>query len=126
MIYKTQEELDAAVALWQKRLRLQDWEVKAQFKRARDFVNLGAQAEISSSIEHKTACLSVLDPIDYDPANKWPQDHEDDVVHELVHLHLKVIDVELDRDLYDRLFTQREQVVSLIANSFIRLARGEA
>lgn len=81
-----QEEAEAVLVKWQKMLRLQDWDVKIDVRRGRDF-NTDSQAEVTWLEEKKMAIIHLLDPIDYD--NKYfPHDHEVSIVHELLHLHM--------------------------------------
>lgn len=81
-----QTALEAVCKKWQTRLRLQDWDIKIQFKRAYD---LGAdkEGECAFVISQKIAVISILDPMDYNPAVSWEQNIEQTVVHELLHLH---------------------------------------
>ena len=87
-----QEQAEAALAKWQKILRLQDWDIKIFIYRAKDLMTDG-QAEVTWLREKKQAILKLLDPIDYDN-NYFIQDHEVSIVHELLHCHMALFDQE--------------------------------
>lgn len=78
--------VQAALAYWQRRLRLQDWHVTVEVVRGRklDDLNLG---ECHSNLENKEAKIFLRDPIDYDPQSMIPSHPERTLVHELLHLH---------------------------------------
>lgn len=81
------DELQALCAEWQKRLRLVDWRIYLSIERARDFDNEGKAAEIKMFRSSKEATIKLLDELDYPPTCVVSQDHEEDLVHELLHLH---------------------------------------
>jgi len=119
MIYKNDEELQAACELWQKRLRLQDWIVKASICRARDMLKEGVNGECRWVLEKKMANVRILDPVDYPDDLMEPQDHERTLVHELLHLHFAPFDREYDENK-DILI---EQAIDSIAYGLVNLAR---
>ncbi len=118
MIFETQEQIDAALAYWQRILRLQDWDVKAKVKRRGD-----SQGHIIIVHESKKAQIILLDPVDWDPETDWDQDHEKTLVHELVHLHVTPILRGLDRPDDGSRDILEEQAVDLIAEAFVRVKR---
>lgn len=71
---------------WQERLLLSHWAVSFRMERLRDMggERMGRSTWASKSFQ---ADISLLDPIDHDPAEHWPYDPEQVVVHELLHLH---------------------------------------
>ena len=83
----TQDQLQEKLLEWQKRLRLQDWIIKVKLVRERDMNLDGVQGEVFWVIEKKMATIRILDPIDYPPDEMEPQDMENILVHELLHLH---------------------------------------
>lgn len=83
----TQDQLQEKLLEWQKRLRLQDWIIKVKLVRERDMNLDGVQGEVFWVIEKKMATIRILDPIDYPPNEMEPQDMENILVHELLHLH---------------------------------------
>jgi len=82
----TEPELTALCAEWQKRLRLQDWTVKVKIARERDMDANRAGQILWVSLK-KVALIKILDSVDYNHTDGWPQDHEETLVHELLHLH---------------------------------------
>jgi hypothetical protein len=89
----TQSALEAMCVRWQGKLRLLDWDVKIRFARHWE-MSANRNGEVSWTVNSKTACISILDPRDYSTESKWPQDIEQVVVHELVHLHMAPFDDE--------------------------------
>lgn len=88
MIYETQEQLNAALAYWQKVLRLQDWIIIAKIER---MANMGNKAGWCHwKTETKKAVIELLDPIDVIDWD-FPLDHEHTLVHELLHLHFELV-----------------------------------
>lgn len=83
----TKNQLQDKLLEWQKRLRLQDWIIKVEFKRAYDFPD-EALARVNPTLEKKHAFIYLLDPVDYDPGFMVPYDMENSLIHELLHLHL--------------------------------------
>ena len=79
------EQLKEKLSYWKKRLRLNDWIIKAMIVRQRDFSSPERLGEISYNIHNKTALIKILDPVDYDDWEK--QNMERILVHELLHLH---------------------------------------
>ena len=76
------------LAVWQKRLNLQDWNIALVVSRASE-LKPKTLGNIHWDNEKKTAVLRVLDPADYKlPFNEMLQDIEFTVVHELIHLEL--------------------------------------
>ena len=83
--------IDERLALWQKRLKLEDWRLTATLVRASE-LKPGTLGNIRWDTPSKTAAIKVLCPEDYKLA--FPQalrDMEFTVVHELVHLQLSVL-----------------------------------
>lgn len=83
--------LSRLTRFWQKKLRLTDWKVTVRYAKQDEFEDGDGQGQCNDSLHARTAEIFVLHPDEYDPAiypNNLPQDIEDVVVHELVHLHL--------------------------------------
>ena len=117
----TQQELETACREWQKRLRLDAWDVRVGIARERDLEGGGRSGEVSYSIEAGKAVIRLLDPTDY-PDLDFPQDMEITLVHELLHLKFAVFTPQEDT-LAHRLF---EQTVESMANLLVSLKRGKA
>ena len=59
---------------WQRILRLQDWDIKIELRRGFDMGENKA-GTVSWVLSKKTALIKdILDPLDYDPGSRWPQD----------------------------------------------------
>lgn len=115
----TQEELVEKCAEWQGILKLQDWTIAVGIVRDRQMKNKG-QAEISYSLPKKMAIISLLDPIDYDN-DTFPQDMEQSLVHELVHLHIASFDETESGSLEEIML---EQATDTIAKALVNVKRG--
>lgn len=115
----TDEQLQEKLKEWQKRLRLQDWIITAKIKRGRDLSN-DSQANVHYVLPKKMATISIMDPIDYPPDSMVPQDMEDSLVHELLHLHFAPISDDDDDDKY---YTAMEQMIESIASGLISAIR---
>lgn len=120
-IILTQEQLEEQLVYWQKVLRLQDWRIKARILRERDFCNPGSQGECDWSLSTKTAIIRILDPVDYSPDCAWPQDIEQVLVHELLHLHFASFDAE--SSTAERV--AQEQAIDCIATGLVGLYRNQ-
>lgn len=117
MIYKTNEELQIACAEWQKRLRLQDWIVKARIARIKEMDDQEAGAECNPYLKRKIAAIRIRDSIDMPDKMIIEQDMEWDLVHELLHLHFQPLNTEDSDEI------ALEQAVDVLAHSFITLYR---
>lgn len=111
----TQEQLEATCREWQKRLRLQDWNVRPEWKRANEAgENL---AMIYPRIDHKSADMWVVRPEDFEEDRTYSRDWEHHIVHELLHLHWHFLGTEHpQKDLI-------EQAVELTAQALVAAKR---
>ena len=76
------------LSVWQKRLKLEDWNVKILLARTSD-LRPKTLGNIHWDSETKEATIRVLDPADYELAHDaMLKDTEFTVVHELIHLEL--------------------------------------
>lgn len=113
-----EEELCELLSYWQHKLRLTDWRITTKIVRKKDLENEHAQAQVWANQDLRLAEISILDPIDYDGGEDWPQDIEGSLVHELTHLvfwFLESVDPEEDRVRY----SLEEQAVEAIADALI-------
>lgn len=124
----SQEELQKLCAIWQRRLRLQDWQVKLVVER---FWDHQKDDELSFARCHwflhkKQARISMLDPGDFDPSDFEHEPVEKSLVHELVHLHLAELTEPLEKDTPQ--WRAMEQAVHALASALYDLAceAGEA
>lgn len=112
-----QSQLEDKCVEWKKILRLQDWIVDLKIARERDFVLKDANAEISLNEEHKLAFVKILDPVDFDIDQLSPQDMEESLVHELLHIHFWPLRVGTGDN------TAEEQAINMIAGALVGLYR---
>jgi hypothetical protein len=114
----TQTQVDAWMAKWQKRLGLENWDVKAMMVHPCD-LKPETLGNLHWDLEARTATIRVLNSADYDiPATDIPTDMEFTVLHELVHLQLAV----LPRDNAYR--NVEEQVVNRISDALLQMEKG--
>lgn len=127
MIYRSDEEARKWCEVYQRHLRLQDWTVDVKIVRQHEMP--GKLANIGYNLEHKTAMIHLLEPGDYttkDTVQENPLDHEEDLVHELLHLHTKLILEAAPRHLNNWLL-EEEQVINQLSTAIVGLRRrGEA
>jgi hypothetical protein len=109
------------LALWQKRLNLQDWNISLVVSRATE-LKPKTLGNIHWDSDKKTATLRVLDPADYKMAfNDMLQDVEFTVVHELIHLELSPVLSPLQRNDANR--REEEHAVNHMADALLKLDR---
>jgi hypothetical protein len=109
------------LAVWQKRLNLQDWNIALVVSRASE-LKPKTLGNIHWDNEKKTAVLRVLDPADYKlPFDEMLQDIEFTVVHELIHLELSPVLSPLQRNDANR--REEEHAVNHMADALLKLDR---
>lgn len=82
----TDRELEDLLRHWQRKLRLQDWDIEIRFVSKDEMT--GRDGTVQYHTHLKTARIEVLRPGEERP-NAWiPYDIENTIVHELLHLHL--------------------------------------
>lgn len=118
----TELELQPLLNEWQKRLRLQDWHVQIALTRERDMPIDSSRGAVKWNVNNKEAWIHILDPIDYPPA-QIPQDMEQTIIHELLHLHLVMV-AELAEESAP-INIAVEQAIVCISEAFVRLKREE-
>lgn len=102
---------------WQKILRLQDWDIELRLVTLEQMGN-DAQGCIMPSLPNKTAVMFILDQGSYTD-DIFPQDMEETLVHELVHLHTAPFCPE------DETFLE-EQAVELMASALVAVKRANS
>lgn len=117
----TQEELENKLEYWKEKLRLQDWDIEVSIRRKND-MQFDALAIVSWTLSKKMATIRVLDQIDYDPSCMGVRDMENDLIHELLHLHFAPINDHFsnDNDVYS---TFEEQAIESITSGLISSER---
>jgi hypothetical protein len=109
------------LSLWQKRLKLQDWNISLVVSRATE-LKPKTLGNIHWDNDKKTATLRVLDPADYKlPFDEMLQDIEFTVVHELIHLELSPVLSPLQRNDANR--REEEHAVNHMADALLKLDR---
>jgi hypothetical protein len=84
----TIEQLETACAEWQRRLRLQDWDIDIEICRHWD---LEPQAQCTISQELKHATIRIKEVNDMQCNSKAYGDMEHNLLHELLHIHLDLL-----------------------------------
>ena len=108
----------ARLAVWQKRLNLEDWKISIIISRASE-LRPRTLGNIHWDLDTRTAVIRVLDPADYRlPYGDMLKDMEFTVVHELIHLEL----ASLPRSEASR--RDEEHAVNGIADALLNLDRG--
>ena len=109
------------LSVWQKRLKLQDWNISLIVSRATE-LKPKTLGNIHWDTDKKTATIRVLDPADYKlPFDEMLQDLEFTVVHELIHLELSPVLSPLQRNDANR--REEEHAVNYMADALLKLDR---
>ena len=87
----TQEQLQQLCLEWQKRLRLQDWDVEVKFVRHYELDGKGQFGLVSYSRKKTHAVISLALENDVDPSEPIEYDPEVTLVHELLHIHFSKV-----------------------------------
>lgn len=76
------------LSMWQRILRLSDWNIDIKLARLPEFVTENSDGENAYSYLRKESLIRVLHPEDYAlQGNLFPQNMDETIVHELLHLH---------------------------------------
>lgn len=117
-IFASSAEVQACCEEWQKRLRLQDWEIKCRLAEDWDLgANLGRNVP---NYNDKTATIDV-NKITFNGLR--PHDHEHTLVHELVHLLTRPIVRVLSKN-HEEAVEEEELAINLITSALLALERG--
>ena len=114
----TSSDLGYCLREWQKVLRLQDWDIKAELCSAARLP--GKLGSCSVSFSKKAAKILILDRVSHDATlnTDWPYDPELTLVHELLHCHSGFMD-----GMTDYVETFEEHMVESIATGLVGLRR---
>jgi len=122
VIYETQADLDAALAYWQKVLRLQDWTIKARIVTRKEMPDYWfGWSQVQNNL--KTCFIRLIHPEHRDHEDLAPEnelDHEQSLVHELLHAHFHNTRPEDGKSLAYELW---EQTIDTLATAFVNLKR---
>ncbi len=103
--------------IWQKRLKLQDWNITVAMARANE-LKPRTLGNIHWDSDKKAAIIHVLDPADYHmPFREMLDDMEFTVVHELIHLKLAPLLSNVPRSEASR--RDEEHTVNSIADALL-------
>jgi hypothetical protein len=109
------------LAIWQKRLNLQDWKISVVMSRATE-LKPKTLGNIHWDLDKKSAVIRVLDPADYRlPFPDMLKDMEFTVVHELIHLQFAPVVSELQRSDANR--REEEHAVNHMTDALLKLDR---
>lgn len=123
MIYASQSELDAAVAKWQKILRLQDWDLTVELATGADLDSVGG---CNAAENMQMARIRVLRQEDWRGNTKgsWCvtdiRDMEVDLVHEMIHCLMRLIEPKTRDSVEWNLY---ERFVESLAGTLVNLDR---
>jgi hypothetical protein len=114
----TIEELRDRCVYWQKRLRLQDWDVRLSLVRQWEVPNDFGTCD--PCVSKKIATLKILDRIDEgDPSDIEAYDAEKTLVHELLHMHFAAFAATDDTPEE----TAQHQVIHALSHALVTLER---
>jgi len=117
----TQSFANEKLWLWQKRLKLQDWNISLEMSRSSS-LKPKTLGNIHWDLDKKTAVIHVLDPADYRMSfHDMLNDMEFTVVHELIHLELSPVLSPLSRSDANR--RDEETAVNQMADALLKLDR---
>ncbi len=88
--FYTEKQLDGLLRKWQKKLRLQDWELDILYVDPVQFSKEGSCGEIRAHVNRKLGVIGIGRPdlmLEKDP-DYCNHEIEDTIIHELLHLHL--------------------------------------
>lgn len=115
--------LQTICTYWQKRLRLQDWDIKIKYERFRRMQNSTGQipwGQIQMNQEYRSARILILHPSDNEQARG---DIEETVVHELLHIHFSEVRPQAIKPGDD---IAEERVINALAQALITLHKESA
>jgi hypothetical protein len=114
----TQEQLEEKLAVWQKRLRLQDWHLIAQLVRKQD-MKMDGNAEIALNRIRLRGQILILPPEEQMPSSMgFGRDSVKHLLaHELLHIFFNPFQTENDSPLGDA----EEQAVERLAMAFVEM-----
>ena len=117
----TEEQLRERCKYWQEVLRLQDWDVMVRLARGNGLdLPADSQGRCNWSEQRRSALIRVVDHADYDREIIHPQNHEETLVHELLHLKCAPFDT-FKEDTAEN--TAMEQMIVSVAAALVHLDR---
>jgi hypothetical protein len=117
-IMLNEPELQKLCNEWKKRLGLAHWRIDIRYGR-RDEFDDNVIANVTHQIEFENAVIKILDPSQY--IGLFPQDIEQSIVHEL--LHILFAPIEPEGGYYGEQKVLAEQIADRIARVLVSLKR---
>ena len=117
-------DLTTLLPKWQKILRLEDWDIHVKMVRHYELAGGENAGSCHYSVTLREATLQVMDPIDN--SHEYPEDIEEVLVHELVHLVFSGIDNGETGQIEGASRIFYEQAVEATARALIQLDRRAA
>ena len=101
---------------WQKRLRLQDWDITIKKAKPKRLEIKGAVGRVEYSVDSKVATILISEKL------KSKKEIERTIIHELLHLHLAPISQFCEGDCYE---TFEEQAIESITKALLKGGDGK-
>lgn len=117
-------ELNRLLRKWQKRLRLEHWDLRIRYARHHELEE-DTGGSVNQEETRLAAVIFVLLPADYDTSIPWPHDVERIVVHELLHLWVNTFADMLERSPDNKRYIGMEQTINVVCDLLVALDRGE-
>jgi hypothetical protein len=114
----SRRQLDKWLTRWRIALKLSDWEIHAEIKRAKDMSIENSMGTCTHTLSKKIAFIEIMNPRDY-PADWMDVDVERTVVHELLHCHFAPFEAK-SRTPED---IAQEQAIHAISTALVELDR---
>lgn len=113
-------DLKRLLARWQRRLRLQDWDLDIQFARPGELDTEDASAEVHWQLKKRMATIKICAPECFPRNRSRGQDIEYSIVHELLHLTMIGFANHKEGSVED---TLQEQCIDQIARALVEAYR---
>jgi hypothetical protein len=114
----TKRQVAKLLTKWQEVLRLADWQIVIEIRRAKDMSLANVMGSCTHTLSKKIAFIEIMNPRDY-PADWMDVDVERTVVHELLHCHFAPFEAK-NRTPED---IAQEQAIHAISTALVELDR---
>jgi hypothetical protein len=114
-------EIEALCRIWQERLRLQDWDITVKVVRLHEFDHKGTAGDAETFIAKQCAVIRLVEHNDRLPDTMVPYDDEMTLVHELLHVHFKSSQPEIDEDSLP--WQEHERAIHRVSEALVRAYR---
>lgn len=121
----TSKQINSLKAVWQKRLRIQDWDIEVRIVGIPEMMDVSGSDDLGlciTQMSKKKARIFVRRAEDIEP-------HEDDqeiiLVHELLHVVMPMQDLKLKADLNDSAYVAYERIIDQMARMLVGVHRGK-